>query len=152
MGTVKIDCECGCGSYGSPRPRSRDGSQHTKRCECKRCIAGQYKGLAQKRERKIAKAIGGKANVGSGSLGGVDTIEGVCDVEETSQVAITRGFQRWWLGAMVTHKTMALMRRRLRPRALVLSWGDKVVSPQVVIMPYNDWVELCQQAQEKVRI
>lgn len=138
----RIDCPCGCGVYGSPRARpSRDGLVHARRCPCKRCAAGRYRRNAYRREKTVARATGGQRNIASGRLGGFDTIGGAVEVEETAEVAVVRGFRRWYGSKTFAGKFGRLFGRAgLRPRAAVLSWDGK---PQAVILPFGDLAQLC---------
>jgi hypothetical protein len=144
---IRVKCVCtdaACPRIGTPRPRPwSNGELHIKRCRCpERCGAGAQTGLARRRESKVARAVGGTRNAGSGNKGGGDVINGLVDVEETAQADITRSFRRWWLGAAVQKKVAQLLRRQFKPRALVLSWDNK---PQFVVMPFGDFAHLCEQ-------
>lgn len=156
-----IECPCGCTMFGHPRARAwKDGlGPHVRKCPCKRCQAPRFKKNASRRERKIGKAVGGARNPGSGAWGGADTVGGVALVEETANVGVTRGIRRWWESKTVTNKVSRLYEHALQPRALVLSWDARDpqlleadapgrVQPQIVVMTYADWVQLCALAQD----
>lgn len=140
---------CGCDHPDCPRegpPRRKawsNGQLCVRRCPCRRCVGSRQRAKARRREHKVAKAVGGQREVLSGALSGTDVAHGVCDVEETANQAITRGIKRWWTSKGVTTKVARLMERRIRPRALVLAWDRR---HRVVVMPYEDFVELCQMA------
>lgn len=139
-------CPCShasCARTGPLRKKPWVDGRHVKGCPCNRCIGGRVKARARRREHKVAKAVGGKRNIGSGAFGGYDTVGGVCDVEETANVAIVRGLKRWWLSAQVQTKCGRLLQYRLRPRTFVASWDGK---PQLAVMPFDDYAELCQLA------
>lgn len=140
-----VVCPCGCGLVGQPRRKAwRDGlGPHVKRCGCRRCVGGRQRAKARVREHKVARAVGGQREVLSGALSGTDVTGGVCDVEETANVAVCRGVRRWWESKGVQTKVARLMARRVLPRALVLHWERQ---HRIVVMPYGDWVELCQMA------
>lgn len=137
-------CPCGCGHVGAPRKAMmKDGLHHARGCPCRRCVGSRSKHNAAPRERKLGKAVGGKRNIGSGAFGGVDTVGGVCDVEETSNAALIRGFRSWWTSKQITRKLTPLMRIKLKPRAFVLFWEGR---HRVAILPYEDFVALCDAA------
>ena len=136
------DCVCGCGKVGQPRVRQwQDGlGPHVKACQCRRCGAPKYKDRAYKRERRIAKAVGGERSVMSGALNGAD-VTGCVDVEETAGQAYARGLFRWWDSKGVQTKLARLMQRTLVPRAFVVWQGKR----GLVVMTFEDWAELVQR-------
>lgn len=77
----------------------------------------------------------------SGALSGVD-VTGCVDVEETANVALTRGLFAWWNSKQIQRKTGRLMARRLLPRAFVCWEGRR----GLVVMEYADWISLVRQA------
>lgn len=146
--TIRIDCPCGhpnCPGYGSPRAKAwRNGETHIKRCPCSRCAGGRFKAKARIREHKVAKDIGGTRAFASGILTGFDVASSVVEIEETSQESIVRGLRRWWNSQGVQKKLSRLMAHHTRARAFLLHWDKE---PQLVVMPYTDFVELAQMAQ-----
>lgn len=138
-------CVCGCGLVGQLRKKQwQDGlGPHVVRCGCRRCKGGRTTQNARRREHKVAKAVGGTRNIASGAFGGVDTLGGVLDCEETANESVIRGLRRWWYSKSTQAKVATLMSRRLRPRAFVASWAGR---PQLVVIPFSDLSDLCDWA------
>lgn len=133
-------CVCGCGAIGRPRVRAwNDGlGPHNRNCVCRRCRARNYGRKASARERGIAKQLGGERQALSGALSGAD-VTGRVDLEETSNLAVTRGLRRWWESKGVATKRARLEARTSdAPKALVLSWGEPC-KPQIVVMRWDDF-------------
>jgi hypothetical protein len=140
-GPLKDECACGCGTFGTVRRKTmNDGLQHVNRCPCVRCKSSRYKKNASARERRIANRVAGEREVLSGALSGVDGRAGLHVWEETSNVAITRGFESWINGKGVQSKIARLMGQRGVYRHLILSTGrGNRVKPAWVVTPYEDW-------------
>ena len=138
------ECVCGCETIGRPRARAwQDGlGPHVKLCPCRRCAGPRFKKNASRRERKVAAAVGGRRNIGSGAFGGSDTIGGVVNIEETMQESLVKGLRRWWTSKGVQTKTTKLLQQKVIPNAFVASWDGKA---RLVVMEYPDFVNLCQQ-------
>lgn len=132
------DCVCGCGLVGRPRVKKwSDGlGGHVKACQCRRCSGGRQRPRSRLRENLIAKDTGGERSPLSGATNGYDGRAGLWRWEETSEVAICRGFMRWISGIGVQHKLARLMALRGVNRALILSPENK---PTWVVIPYEDW-------------
>lgn len=157
-----VACPCGCGIEGRPRARAwKDGlAAHSRGCRCRRCEGGRHKKRASSRERKVGKAVGGARNIGSGAFGGVDTVGGVVDVEETANVALVKGLRKWWENKGTQDKVLVLYspRQRSVPRAFVASWdpldadkedlSSRRIRPQLAVMTFEDFAQLCAMAQE----
>jgi hypothetical protein len=141
------ECACGCGTVGRQRARAwLDGlPPHVKRCPCRRCSAPRFKTNASRRERKVAKAVGGRRNIGSGAFGGSDVVGGIVNIEETAQESLVRGLRRWWGTKAMQTKTARLLEQRLIPNAFVASWDGKA---RLVVMEWDDFKNLCQQIQD----
>lgn len=142
-GPEKRDCPCPhCAenppaAFGTPRKKAwADGLHHVKGCACRRCVGSRQKPKARRREHKVARDTGGTREPLSGALSGVDGRAGIDVWEETSAVAITRGFRRWIESKGVQSKTLRLMARIGVRRHLILSWDGK---PRWVVTPYEDW-------------
>lgn len=141
-GAIREECACGCGLYGAVRVKvMRDGLQHVKGCGCKRCSGARHRPNSRRREHKVAKAVGGTRNIGSGAFGGTDVAGGVLEVEETANVQLVAGLKRWWLSKQIQDKTAVLRGMKLRPRAFVASWNGK---PQLAVMTFDDLKWLCE--------
>lgn len=141
-----IPCACGCGAVGRPRTKAwRDSLHHSVTCRCARCKAPTYRRAAAKRERAIAKDIGGERHALSGALSGVDVSSVIVEVEETSNVAVTRGIRRWFESLTVQRKIARLIahgRVSGVPSALVLTWERR---RRLVVMDYESFRALCKQ-------
>lgn len=139
----RSDCGCGCGRYGVPRkPHRSNGRVCVRGCKCRQCEGGRAKGRATKREHTTAAATGGRRNIGSGAFGGSDVAGGLCEVEETANVALVRGIKRWWTSEQMQRKTAGLFATGAKPRAFVASWRNdprKAAEPQLVVMTFSDW-------------
>ncbi len=144
-----VPCPCGCGVESQPRvKRSRDGTHHARECRCRRCTAPTHRRNARRRENAIAKATGGNREPLSGALSGVDVSGPLVEIEETSNVALTRGLSRWWNSKQVQAKVSRLYKHGKMsgvPSAFVASWDGK---PRLVVMTYVDFAALCQQRLE----
>jgi hypothetical protein len=141
------ECACGCGTVGRPRARAwLDGlPAHVKLCTCRRCQAPRFKQRASRRERKVAQAVGGRRNIGSGAFGGSDVVGGLVNIEETAQESLVRGLRRWWMSKQIQSKTARLLEQRLIPNAFVASWDGKA---RLVVMEWDSFKQLCQQIQD----
>lgn len=148
-GPVKEDCPCGCGSFGTPKKKAwRDGLHHVRSCPCKRCVGGRQRGLERKRVNSIAKRTGGSRDPLSGQLSGADGRVGLWVYEETSNVAVCRGFRRWIESKGVESKMRRTMGLSGVNRALILSWSfgpNTGTKPRWVVMPYEDWATSVQE-------
>jgi len=134
-----VECGCGCGRVGQPKVRAwSDGIRHVRACDCRRCRAPRHKQNASRRERQIAKVTGGAREPLSGALSGRDGSSGLWSWEETSAVAITRGFRRWAESKGVRAKCARLFARSGERHALILSWDGK---PRWVVVPFESWVD-----------
>lgn len=137
-----ILCPCGdekCGRTGVPQMRRRgDGLYHVRLCPCRRCVASRVRKRAGTRERLIARTIGGTREPLSGALSGADVVHARIRIEETANVALTRGLRRWWESKQTETKVLRLFGGDL-PGAFVASWDG---SPRVVVMPYEGFVRL----------
>lgn len=135
-------CPCGdvrCGRSGYAQMRRRgDGQFHVRRCPCKRCVASRVRKRAGTRERKIAAQIGGTREVLSGAMSGADVVHARVRLEETANVALTRGLRRWWESKQTEAKVLRLFGGEL-PGAFVASWDG---AARVVVMPYEGFVRL----------
>lgn len=137
-GPDKRYCPCNCGTFGTPRKKAwGDGLRHVRGCPCRRCVGSRQRGKASRRERQVAFDLDATREPMSGALSGADIIGHLWAFEETANVAVTRGFQRWWTSKTVRSKTARLFARHGEARALVLSWDGR---PQVVVTPYDDFV------------
>lgn len=149
-GPQKGSCPCDddrCPKYGTLRLKVwSDGSRHIKLCPCRRCSGGRTKARARAREHKVATAVGGRRNPGSGAFGGVDTIEGRVLVEETANVSLIRGLRRWWESAQIRNKVATLYSTSLLPRAFVASWSEGgKTKPRLAVMTFEDLKILCSE-------
>jgi hypothetical protein len=141
-GPERQECPCGCQQFGVVRTRMMgDGLYHVKLCPCRRCQGARHKPRSRAREHKVAKAVGGTRNIGSGAFGGTDVKGGVLEIEETSNVGLVAGLKRWWLSKQIQDKTEVLMAQKLRPRAFVASWNGK---PQLAVLTFDDLRWLCE--------
>ncbi len=141
-------CSCGCGVIGQPRARAwHDGlAAHARTCRCRRCEAPRYRQRAAKRERRMAKDLGGQRSPLSGAINGADVVAPFIEIEETANETVVRGIRRWWTSKTVVDKTDRLF---ARPgdvaRALVLTWDGR---KRVVVMRYDDLQLLVRMAEE----
>ncbi len=134
----KLDCPCGCGTYGMPRRKAwGDGLRHVRLCPCRRCAGSRHRGKANRRENRIAADLGGNREPLSGGLSGADVRAHMWSFEETSNEAVVRGFRRWWTSKTVRSKVARLNARHGEAHALILSWDGR---PQAVITAYEDFV------------
>lgn len=133
-----IACPCGCPVIGQPRVKQwQDGlGAHVRGCQCRRCAGGRQRPRSRVRENRVAKDTGGERSPLSGATNGYDGRAGLWRWEETSNVAITRGFMHWIQGKGVQSKVARLMAIRGVKRALILSVDNK---PTWVVIPYEDW-------------
>lgn len=147
-GPTKANCQCGyevCGGqFGTLRHKlMRDGKRHINRCPCPRCMTPRHKARARRRESKVAKDAGGRRNPGSGAFGGSDSIEAICEIEETTAKAHVAGLRRWWESKGVQRKVARILGQMQRPPAFVASWDSK---PRLVVLPYEGFRQLCALA------
>jgi hypothetical protein len=142
---IRVTCACGSGKVGAPRSRPYAGegaALHIKHCardcpSCPKCRAGRHAPMARQRENRIARAVGGERNPGSGNRGGHDVRGAIVDIEETTQATIVAPLFKWWLGAVTQKKVAELLRRQHKPRML---WCNRDQDPRrgLVVMTGAD--------------
>lgn len=144
-GPPKDFCSCGCGLFGAPRKKVWRGESigHVSRCECPRCRGGRTKAQARRRENRIAKDLGGTRAYASGVISGYDIATDLIEIEETSNVALTRGLFRWWDSKQLQKKMARLLSRNLRSVAFVASRSGK---PELAVLPYESLKNLLELA------
>lgn len=148
MFRVTVDCPCGCGLHGTARPRAwSDGlDPHVRSCACKRCSGGRQRGIARRREDKVAKAVGGTRDSRSGGLSGVDVRSLVVEIEETANKSLVAGVRRWWESKQIIAKRERLWSRTHSDAepVFVASWDGK---PQLAVLEFDSFARLARQAQ-----
>lgn len=142
-GPAKVDCPCGCETFGTPRVKAwADGLHHVKACPCRRCVGGRQSAKARRREHRVAKAMGGRREPMSGNLSGVDVRSGLWVVEETANVALVRGFRRWIESAQIQRKLARISTKTGVRRAFVLSWDGKA---RWACIPFEDFANQAKE-------
>ena len=128
--SVKEDCPCGCTGFGVLRKKTG----HVRACPCKRCEAPRYKQRATRREKKIARDLGGERHALSGALSGADvTGAGLC-VEETANARVCGPVRTAWV-----RKAARIVERRQKfGEVPVLVVSDE--KPWLAVMLYEDLV------------
>lgn len=151
---VQVDCECGCGAFGTARASAwaSDGKVHTRNCVCSVCSAAKHRPQATRREKKLAKAIGGNRDNRSGGLSGFDVRNLVVEVEETTDQAIVGTIRRWWDSKRVKAKRARLWARTFSDaeKALVLQWDDEEGRGGLVVMELDAFTRLAARGNAEV--
>lgn len=88
----RIDCPCGCGSFGAP---AKNG--HVRRCPCRKCEGRRSRQRGLKKQREARKAVGVPDARYHGQLGNEENWRGYFKTEVKSGKMV--GAQSWFLRA-----------------------------------------------------